>query len=153
MEGHPERGGFTLLEMLAVIALLSLVAGFLAPGLVAGHEAASFAATCHLVQELDARARFFARTGGPVLLGVRDEGHLLVLVRAKSGEILSQRRLPKELSVRLTPEGEKQYDRAGCCADYVVHVRGQGREASFEEARLKVAGETGWVQERKDRRD
>ncbi|MEW6741429.1 MAG: type II secretion system protein [Planctomycetota bacterium] len=147
------RGGFTLLEMLAVIALLSLVASFLAHGVVAEHGAASFAATCHLVQELDARARFLARTGDPVALAARDEGRLLELTRAESGEILSQRRLPKGFSVSITPEGEKEYDRAGRCADYVVHVRGQGREASFEEARLKVAGETGWVQERKDRRD
>ncbi|MEW6747317.1 MAG: type II secretion system protein [Planctomycetota bacterium] len=145
MKGHPERG-FTLLEMLAVIALLSLVASFLAPGLVAEHEAASFTATCHIVQELDARARFFARTGDCVALGVRDEGRLLVLTRAQSGEILSQKRLPKELSVRLAPEGEKQYDRAGRCADYVVWVQGEGREACLE-----VAGETGWVQEQEAR--
>lgn len=67
------RRSFTLIELLAVIVLLSLAAGIGAGHLSNATESANQRAVLASVLDLDARARLLARRSGPVCLVLTEE--------------------------------------------------------------------------------
>ena len=137
--------GFTLLEVLAVIVLVSLVLGVTLPGLGASSALAHQRRAVAEVRDFDARARLHARAGGPVVLALEEEGRVLSLRRWPRGELLARTAWGGDVAVELRDEAdddEVYFDRAGRSADYDVVVRSDERVA-----RWQVAGWTGWIVE------
>ncbi|MBI4881780.1 MAG: prepilin-type N-terminal cleavage/methylation domain-containing protein [Planctomycetes bacterium] len=145
---HPRSNasGFTVIELLAVVSLLSLAMVLGATRLGRATDEARFSRALADVLELDARARLLARSGGAVSLQVGDDRARLVLSRARGGALLGSTTLPRDVTVRLTDPAtgkmlaEVRFDRAGRSPDYDVEV-------ALEERRVRrsVAGLSGLV--------
>jgi len=139
------RSGFTLIEVLAVIVLLALVAGALTVRLGAVSEASAFRATRASLRDLDARARLFARSTGAVVMRVEDEGRRVVLRRG-SGAELAAVECPQGVTVAFVtqppaaPATAVTFDRLDRAPDYGLELARAGRSD-----RWWVCGETGWT--------
>jgi prepilin-type N-terminal cleavage/methylation domain-containing protein len=136
--------GLTLIELLAVIAILSLVAGVATVGLASSGAAASLHAAESGWKELDARARLLARAEGAMVMSIDDDARVVRLHVAATGE-----------RVGVVPLGalEAALETAG--ADDAVRFDGLGRSVDYH-ARLtgaergrrwRVAGLTGAIRE------
>lgn len=139
-----ERGGFTLLELLAVSALLALVASAISLGVSSSTRASQFAAASASLQDVDARARLLARSEGAVLLRIEEGGRRVGVVKAESRERLAEVALPIGMTAWLGSagaSGERLFDCSGRTEDYRVELRGLEGETSA----WRVSGATGWI--------
>ena len=141
------EGAFTLLELLLVVALLGGIVVVVAPHLAAADQAGARLRFDRELRDLDARARIQARTGGPVTVGATNDGAAVVLVRARTGERLSQVAVPAGTRVVLHERsaqrpGPVRFDAAGRCDDYEVAL-----VTEAETRRRLVSGLTGFETE------
>lgn len=144
------RRGFTLVEVLATVAILGLVMSLGMAALGGVLETAADREAAAIVRDLDARARIAARTLGPAQIVAVDEGHAVAVVVAATGEPVVRRDLPAGRIVRFVdlqghPLAAVAVDASGRSIDHVVELVG-----ARGVARLRVAGITGLVAE--DRR-
>ncbi len=144
--------GFTLIEMLAVVTILAIATGVLAMGVGSRSADARLRETMAAWQDLDARARLFARSvrageesgARQVTLTVSADANEATLVDLVTGDRLSRFSLPNGVLARIDvePRGVVRYDRLGRCADYTVELTGEARSIRFT-----VEGLTGRITE------
>ena len=118
--------GFTLIEVLAVIVILSIVAGVATVGLASATDSARLAGAVSQWRDLDARARLFSRTTGPVVMNLNRDHTMVRLFVVESGELLSQVVLPPEVTGHFRtdqPTDAIVFDRTGGSPDYEVQVK------------------------------
>ena len=117
--------GFTLIEVLAVIVILSIVAGVATVGLASATDSARLAGAVSQWRDLDARARLFSRTTGPVVMNLNRDHTMVRLFVVESGELLSQVELPPEVTGHFRtdqPTDAIVFDRTGGSPDYKVQM-------------------------------
>lgn len=145
MSVHPSRRGFTLIELLAVIVIVALTAAIASVGLVAGSEQANTFAAAAAWQDLDARARLFAVSEGPVRMTVQLGA--AAISNLQTGENLGDVVLPAsvsgQLSVSERPVGSIIFDARGRSSDYLIQLR--ERDSNKLRLRWRVCGMTGWI--------
>ncbi len=136
---------FTLLELLAVIVIMSLVAGLATTGLAAAGDQARLRAAAADWRTLDAHARLLGRSGEPVVMVVDEDAGEIRLDAVKSGGRLAGLALPPGVEVEVTGEpgdGPLTFDRTGRSRDYAVTLGLGGRQLGWE-----IYGLTGYVVE------
>lgn len=137
---------FTLLEVLATVALLGLVMATCLAGLGGVLDGASQREAVAMARDADARARIAARSLGAVRVAAVDDGRAIE-VRTAGGEALVRRELPHGFAARFVAEDGSalavvSVDAAGRSVDHVVRIDGpRGGRA------VRVAGLTGWTRE------
>ncbi len=139
--------GFTLLEMLAVVALLSMVVSICIASLGSALDSAASRALEAAVRELDGRGRLAARTLGAVDLVADSESSTLSARLSSTGEVLSSVDVGSGRAVALADAhgnriGGVRLDRAGRSIDYSATIAW-----SHGAATLRFAGLTGLVAE------
>jgi prepilin-type N-terminal cleavage/methylation domain-containing protein len=142
---HLQSAAFTLIELLAVIVIVSMVASAATVGLAATSESARLHAAAARWRDLDTRGRLFSRSLGPVVMSVDESGHKIGLRRLPSGEMLSAVSLPKTVTGRIeAPNGSRsiRFDRLGRTVDYQVELRTSNRVMGWQ-----VNGLTGLMTE------
>lgn len=135
--------GFTLIEMLAVIVVLTLVAALGISGLSSTGSAAALMKVIGECRGLDAQARLAARTcGSSVMIKLDADSRRIELIQRDNLAQLSEVSLPADVSVRFEIDGAASdtvmVDRLGKSADYSVVVNYQGHQR-----RIELAGITG----------
>ena len=132
---------FTLLEMLAVVVLLSLATGI---GLSTLHRALdSPGAVLDHIRQIDAQMRLSAQSRGPIELIFVNTDHETVFrsVSLYGDEPHDIAIFQRHISVIHTDAPDSiTYDSLGRTADYSIRVEGT-------ETVLNVAGLTGWIWE------
>ncbi|HKX45642.1 MAG TPA: prepilin-type N-terminal cleavage/methylation domain-containing protein [Planctomycetota bacterium] len=134
--------GFTLVELLLVVALLGIVASTVAVGVTSGDAGARLADARAAVREIDAVARVAAPRDGQLVLSV-EEGRF-VLRSMPGAEILAERTLPGGMQVALATDDGGQsvvYDAQGQSPNFSARISGERSEVT-----LKIHGLTGWVE-------
>ena len=146
---HPNSGGggggFTLIELLAVIVIVSMIAGVTTISLASASDSAQLNATIARWRDLDARARLFARSLGPVTMRLDRESRSLRLYYDGLAELLSHLTLPRGTNAQIVaqrPTDVVNFDRLGRSADYEVEVSISERTVHWH-----VCGLTGWITE------
>ncbi len=137
--------GLTLVEVLAVVLILSLAAGLATFSLAASSEAARLHAAISQWRDLDARARLHGRIREAVTMSLNDEGTAVRLHAIGSPEPLALVELPAGFTgqVRADPDGDSvTFDRRGRSADYQVELIVGNRTM-----RWQVLGISGLVEE------
>ncbi len=136
--------GFTLIEMLAVIVILSLVAGTTLMNASAVTDDAAFRAAAAGVRDLDARARMFGRSGSPAMLMPTEQRDGLVLNGMGKGDVLAFVTMPAGVTIHLNTEGANEevigFDALGRSCDYAIVLHRADRVLT-----LQVCGLTGQV--------
>lgn len=142
------RAGFTLIESLAVLALLGLVFGAVGTGLLASADRRSeIDSTTSLLVQADARTRLEARRTGAQLLRLATNRQ--TLIRSSTSQLTgddtqlaawSHRVRVTLLDEHGSPTEELLIDRTGRSADYSIQIAGGGQTQT-----LKVSGLTGWI--------
>ena len=117
------RRGYTLIEVLAVVAILGLVAVAVSPSLARALVTDPVARAARLVRDADRAARQQAAGGGAVLV-IRD-GRLLTTV---ANEVISTLTLPNTVSVAWStdsgaPVESLSLDRGGRSIDVFIDIR------------------------------
>jgi prepilin-type N-terminal cleavage/methylation domain-containing protein len=138
---------FTLLELLLVVALLGGIVVVVAPHLAAADATGTRLRFERELRDLDTRARVEARTGGAVTLGATGDGVAIVLLRARTGERLSEVSVPAGTRVVFHERsaqraGPVRFDAAGRCDDYELAILTDGATR-----RRTVSGLTGFATE------
>ena len=144
---HGGRSAFTLIEVLAVIVIVSMVAGLATFGLAAASDSARLRAAAAQWRDLDARARLFSRSLGPVVMSFEDPSNAVTLYSVESNERLTAVVLPDGVwgRLRVDPPTESiVFDRLGRSVDYDVEVRTAQRLIQW-----RVFGLTGLITESK----
>jgi type II secretory pathway pseudopilin PulG len=137
---------FTLVELLAVIVMISMVAGIATVGLAASSESARLHAAAAAWRDLDARARLFGRTLGPVVMTLSADRNDVRLHVQGSGELLSEVTFAGGVTGRILAEpavDSVAIDRLGRSVDYDVELRSGDRIMTW-----RVLGTTGLLKER-----
>lgn len=140
------RAAFTLIELLAVIVIVSLTIGLVTISLAATGERAYLRATVAQWRDLDARARAFARSLGSITMRLDQGSHAVQLHRDQSGELLTTVHLPQDLSATLGSEEPSHtiiFDRLGRSPDYDVKLLAKNNRTIH----WHVCGLTGWITE------
>lgn len=136
------RAGFTLLEMLAVVAILGVVAATLAPSLAGTSKRGTGYAARAALLELDAQARIHSRRQGPVEL-VAGESNV-TLKDLRTGREVKTLELEPGVHVNIEIEADSPrlvFDSRGCSPDYRIHLKFGG----LDEESWRVLGLTGWA--------
>ncbi len=136
---------FTLIELLAVIVIVSLVAGIATIGLASASQSAQLHAAAAEWRDLDGRARLFGRSLGQVVMSLNSERTAVMLHVTDSKELLSEVTLPDGASGQIqtrTPNRMIAFDRLGRSVDYEVQL-----QAGERVIRWRVYGLTGLIGE------
>jgi len=140
----PVHRGLTLLEVLAVVVIVSLVSAATMVGLASANDDAAFRAARACVHDLDVKARLLARTGTPVALTTTADQFLCIVGLGDSSVRLAHAAMPAQVAVDLTIGGENVphvlFDRLGRSDDYAVVMRTHNRTE-----RWMTGGLTGWM--------
>ena len=139
------RPSLTLIEVLAVIVIVSLVAGVATMGLASTTDSARLRAAAAQWRDLDGRARLFGRTLGPVVMSLNADRNEVRLHVSESGELLTKVVLPTDVTGRIvTPSSTHgiAFDRLGHSLDYELELNGGNRIVGWQ-----VYGLTGLVKE------
>jgi prepilin-type N-terminal cleavage/methylation domain-containing protein len=121
---------FTLIELLAVIVIVSMVASAVTVGLAATGERTRLHAAAAQWRDLDARGRLLGRSMGPVVMSVVEKGDEVRLRQLPSEDLLSKVSLPKGVTGRIQAAGASRsivFDRLGRTIDYEVQLRSSDR--------------------------
>ena len=147
---RPACKGFTLIEVLAVVTLLSMVAGFGVWSLAAANERAQIDGTAGRLQQLDRRARLAARTNGPTLFMYDTASHTIRIERIADQKRIAVHRLPDNTTISIkvvNPENGNRrmvktidFDRVGRSADYEGTI-----ERNNASRHWRTNGLTGWI--------
>lgn len=154
---------FTLIEALAVVAILALVAATLAVSLGGAAQAAAWQRASSAVRQFDRLVRLEARTNGPIQIAIdgasivatRGNNHAPVLqcdsfisaTRDSSAGValVAIDQHAAGMALELTVLGQVQIDAAGRSIDFAYQLSdGAGLH------RLHVAGLTGYLWEERD---
>ncbi len=138
-------GGFTLIELLAVIVIITLTTGIVTVGLASANTSAQLRGAAAQWRTLDARARTLSRALGPVTMRYEEEPQRLQLSRVESDELLATIQLPKKVHTDLVTEHPTDtvvFDRLGRTLDYDVHMMIDDRVVAWH-----VCGLTGYITE------
>lgn len=135
----------TLIEMLAVIVIMSLVASVATVGLNAADESSRMAQAGARMLEMDVRARLHARgLGESIQMAMNAESRSWQL-RRSNGEMLNEVSSPRgvwlEIEIGHSPAIAIAFNRHGLSVDYSLIMRTAARVE-----RWNVAGVTGWVE-------
>lgn len=138
------RHGLSLVEMMAVTALIALVGAIGTVPLAAAGDAARMRAFIADLHRIDAHARHLARTtapgNGPVVMTIQ----LDVTVRVDQ-ETTIRSGVPEDMTAHLRVDNATvesiSWDRRGCGPDYTVAIHRDGLPASH----VHVYGLTGWM--------
>lgn len=144
---HGVRSAFTLIETLAVIVIVSLVTGIATVGLAAASDSARLRGAAAHWRDLDARARLFSRSLGPIVMSVDNQRNAVTLHSVGSNERLTAVLLPDGVWGRVganPPTESIVFDRLGRSVDYDVEVRTAQRVIQW-----RVWGLTGLITESK----
>jgi prepilin-type N-terminal cleavage/methylation domain-containing protein len=136
---------FTLIELLAVIVIVSMVAGTATMGLAATSQWVRLHAAAARWRDLDAHGRLFSRSLGPVVMSLDEGSNEIRLLEVRSGEVLSRVSLPRGVSGRIhAPEASRSvvFDHLGRTIDYQVELRSNDRAIGWQ-----VHGLTGLITE------
>lgn len=133
---------FTLIETLAVVVLLGIIASVATVSLAGASDQAGLQQTIAAVREADVRARLVARSGAATSLGMPASRDSIVL--AASGGDRREFQAGNELRVHmLDSQGEPlqlvHVDTRGRSVDYAVLIQGPSHTAT-----VTFAGLTGW---------
>ena len=142
---HNFRPAFTLIELLAVIVIVSLVAGLATVGLASTSKNARLHATAAEWRDLDTRARLFGRSLGPVMMSLDNDRHQIALRVIESNELLSTLDLPGRVTARLhtqPPTESIVFDRLGRSVDYESELHTAQRTI-----RWRICGLSGLITE------
>lgn len=144
MHRRATNAGLTLIEVLAVTALLGLIAAVFLSRASAPTERAAFRAVLTGLEELDRRARVAARLGTPVALAFDPARQRLVAHRRFGGAFVAECLLDPEIEVDLVRDGRERvpaihFDGCGTSPDYEILLR-----RHEQRARIEVAGLTGF---------
>jgi prepilin-type N-terminal cleavage/methylation domain-containing protein len=145
---HPDPGhaaAFTLIELLAVIVIVSMVAGTATVGLAATSEWVQLHAAAAQWRDLDARGRLLGRSLGSVVMSLDEGGDEIRLVEVRSDEVLSSVLLPRGVTGRIhAPKASQSvvFDHLGRTIDYQVELRSNDRVVGWQ-----VHGMTGLMTE------
>lgn len=127
---------FTLHEMLAVVTLLGLLAGFTVRGIF--RHAASPTETLRKFASIDAESRLLARESGPLRLRTEPDSRRVIITANGSDKAY-----PLDHAIRLQADGSEisqiRFTRHGQSQDYSIEVQGAATKT------LNVAGLTGWT--------
>lgn len=139
------KSGLTLVEVLATIVLLGLVAAAFLESFGGVTERARARALVRDLVQLDARARLHARTGATVAVAVDPAKERVVAVARPSGKILAQVQWPEGSEVALFADGAARakavtIEAGGSSVDYSFDVKGIAGTT-----RIDVSGLTGWT--------
>jgi len=154
---------FTLIEALAVVAILALVAATLAVSLGGAAQAAAWQRASSAVRQFDRLVRLEARTNGPIQIAI--DGAAIVATRRNDhapvlqsdsfspaiGDssagvaLVASHRRAAGTTPELTVLGSIQIDAAGRSIDFAYQLS-DGTELH----RLRVAGLTGYLWEGRD---
>ena len=140
-------GGFTLVELLAVIVIVTLTTSIVTVGLASANTSAQLRRAVAQWRTLDARARTLSRALGPVTMRYEEQPQLLQLSRVESAELLATIQLPKRVHADLVAEHPTDtvvFDRLGRSPDYDVTVTLENRLVAWH-----VCGLTGYITEPK----
>ncbi len=138
-------GGFTLVELLAVIVIVTLTTGIVTVGLASANNSAQLHGAVAQWRTLDARARTLSRALGSVTMGYEEEPQWLQLSRVESDELLANIQLPKKVYADLVtghPTNTIVFDRLGRSLDYDVTLALENRVVAWH-----VCGLTGYITE------
>ncbi len=138
-------GGFTLIELLAVIVIVTLATGIVTVGLASAKTSAQLRGAVAQWRTLDARARTLSRALGPVTMRYEKEPQRLQLARVESDELLAKIQLPKKVHADLVTEHPTDtivFDRLGRTPDYDVQMMIDDRVVAWH-----VCGLTGYITE------
>lgn len=142
------RHGLTLLELLAVVALLGLVAGVGLTSLARSDQWSRLRAVEDTWCNLDALARLLARGGADSVTIRVDRSANTIDLRDGAGETVSRRTIPNGVVVEILVDGSTgptdtlYLDGRGCSPDYHVTVRFVDGNSTRQ---CRVAGLTGWI--------
>lgn len=137
--------GFTLLELMTVIALTAMIAGIGAVGLSSTTAAAKFDVAAAAVLEADSTARHIARRFGPTELRPTESGGAIVITAGDDAPLRIVN-LPRRVRVTFHETSGQEvtesvrFDARGRGPDYRVHVHAAGRSRAWW-----IAGLTGWA--------
>lgn len=139
--------GFTLIEVLAVVAIAALVVTLATTNLHAVAESTELIRTKAEMAHMDARGRMHARTSGEtVLLEVEAGGagaRGARLIGQRSGTLLATVRIPEAIGLTVELPRDARgivFDRRGLSADYALVLHDSSRRV-----RVAVVGLTGEV--------
>ena len=144
------RRAFTLIESLAVVALLAIAMSTLAVGVAPSVEAAKLRDARSAVLDTDARARVLARGGSVIRLTLGDDAVWAHAAGDPQATPLVHRSLPAgtAVSIRATasdqPRSGVRIGADGRSEDYVLAITAGGRVSE-----TLVAGLTGYAFERR----
>jgi prepilin-type N-terminal cleavage/methylation domain-containing protein len=135
---------FTLIELLAVIAIASLVLAVAVVSISAMNDHVALERTAAMVRSMDARGRVFAKSNGdPVALVFDQDARQLGLVSVRGALPFALGELAADIEMSLDvsdPERHVIFDTRGMTDDYSVVVWAQTRGV-----RLSFHGLTGAV--------
>ncbi len=140
---RPQDPGFTLLELLAVVVLLSLTFTVTGVRLAATSTRAKLQATASRLRDLDAHTRLLARSGEPASLRLDGTQRHVNVQGIRSTELLATVTLPAEVTVQVRASSGDEtitFDRLGRSKDYRVTV-----QAGETVLRWHVYGLTGYI--------
>jgi len=141
--GRPQDPGFTLLELLAVVVLMTLTFSVTGVRLAATSTRAKLQTTASRLRDLDAHTRLLARSGEPAALRQDATRHYVNVRAIRANELLATVALPAEVMVQVrTSSGDETitFDRQGHSKDYRVTV-----QAGETVLRWQVYGLTGYI--------
>jgi competence protein ComGC len=137
----------TLIELLAMIVIISMAAGVVMVNLSSMSDSAAFRAGAAAVRDLDARGRLSGRTGAPAALMATMEHDGLILRSQAPGEAIGHASMPSGMTVHLrtVDSGDMsiRFDAFGRSADYDIILRRGERLVIW-----RIAGLTGCVVEK-----
>lgn len=140
---QPVRRAFTLIELLAVVVILSITAGMGLIALSNVHGEARLERIGLAWRELDARSRTIARQGrsSPML-----EIESAVIQAENLGEWgLVAIAIPDGVQAQCEVAGLRAtrvlFDTRGCSPDYTLSLTSEARRKAW-----RVSGETGWIE-------
>lgn len=115
---------FTLIETLAVIVVLSLIAGTAIVQLSAVNDGMLIESIASQIRDLDAKARLLSRTGEACQLSFNADSHSLILHGSSSAEAIASVHWPQHLRVEMQTDTDVatviEFDRFGRSIDYTI---------------------------------